>query len=386
MILKRISYALALQFTGFVFAILLVAGGAFLAGDIAQRNGEANARLQRMLVEMRKRPEGSRGIPKIPAFQRQRVRITDALGKTIYAGALFNDVPFVPRIGLSHLDIGGEEFDMLTAPYVERGDVVGYIQVADRSPIDDLEARVFLFLLVSSLISAGAFGVGLFFARRSLKPAEDMMQRLEQFTQDASHELRTPLTAVGTSLDLALTTTQNTELIKAAKRDLKDMGMLIERLLELARLDTFALHAEPVDVTAVVSSPLDAHEHIATEQNVTITRSLAKGVTHLADPSMLRQVVSNLVGNAVKFHNSGGVVAVTLTKDALFVHDNGPGITPDALPKIFDRFYRADEARSRASDGLGLGLSLVKRIVDVHGWTIKAESAPGKGTLFTVKF
>jgi len=212
------------------------------------------------------------------------------------------------------------------------------------------------------------------------------LSRQRQLVQDASHELRTPLTAVGTSLDLALTTTQNTELIKAAKRDLKDMGMLIERLLELARLDTFAFHAEPVDVTAIVSATLDAHEHMAKEKNVTITRSLAKSVTHSADPSMLRQVVSNLVGNAVKFHNSGGVVAVTLTKDALLVHDNGPGITPDALPKIFDRFYRADEARSRASDGLGLGLSLVKRIVDVHGWTIKAESAPGKGTLFTARF
>ena len=384
MILKRISYSLALQFTGFVFTLLLVAGAVFLAGDIAQRDRESHMRLEEQLEQILH--AGSRRIPDLPPFQRERIRITDALGKIVYAGTLFDDVPFVPRRGLSRVETGRETFDVLTAPFVEGGDIVGYIQVADRAPIDDLQARVFLFLLVSAAISAGAFGVGLFFARRSLLPAQEMMRRLEQFTQDASHELRTPLTAVGTSLDLALTKADNADLIRSAKRDLKDMGTLVERLLELARLDTFALRREPTDATALVGAVLDTHEPLAKERGVTITRALAKGVTLSADAPMLRQIVANIVGNAIKFNKKGGVVAVTLTKDALFVHDNGPGIAPEALPKIFDRFYRADAARTRASDGLGLGLSLTKRIVDLHGWSIKAESSPGKGTLFTVKF
>lgn len=386
MILKRISYALALQFTGFVFAILLVAGGVFLASDIAQRSSIANARLERQLENILRRPAGSRGIPDLPRFQRERIRITDALGKTTYAGAVFDDVPFVPRRGLSRIESGRESFDVLTAPYVEHGDIVGYIQVADRSSADDLDARVFLFLLVSALISACAFVVGLFFARRNLRPAEAMMERLEQFTQDASHELRTPLTAVGTSLDLALATADNKELILSAKAELKNMASLVERLLELARLDSFVLRTESVDVSALVASVLDAHDPRAAQAGVTVMRSLAKGVTRSADPTLLRQVVANIVGNAIKFNTRGGVVTVTLTNNILFVHDNGHGIPPEALPHIFDRFYRADNARSKSSDGLGLGLALVRRIVDLHGWTIKAESAPRKGTLFTVKF
>ena len=386
MILRRISYALALQFTGVVFAILLVTGGVFIVSDTAQSGREAHGRLQRQLAEIVEEHEGSWDIPSLPPFERERIRITDALGKTIYAGALFRDVLFVPRRGFSQIQSGRETFDVLTAPFVENGNIVGYIQVADRVPLDELQSRVFLFLLVSAAISAAAFGVGLFFARRSLRPAQEMMDRLEQFTQDASHELRTPLTAVGTSLDLALAKEENKDLIRAAKRDLKDMGTLVERLLELARLDTFVLHRDPMDVTVLVSSVLDTHEPIAKDKGVTITRSLAQGVTQSADGAMLRQVVANIVGNAIKFNKAGGVVAVTLTKDALFVHDNGAGIAPEALPKIFDRFYRADAARTKASDGLGLGLSLAKRIVDLHGWTIKAESNPDKGTLFTVKF
>ena len=384
MILKRISYSLALQFTGFVFTLLLVTGAVFLAGDIAQRNREAHMRLERQLESILS--AGSRRIPDLPPFQRERVRITDALGKTVYAGALFDDVPFIPRRGFSRVEAGRESFDVLTAPFVERRDIVGYIQVADRAPFDDLQARVFLFLLVSAALSAGAFAVGLFFARRSLRPAQDMMERLEQFTQDASHELRTPLTAVGTSLDLALAKADNHDLVRSAKKDLKDMGTLVERLLELARLDSFVLRKEPVDMTALVGHVLDAHETLAKDKGVTITRALAANAKTQADPALAKQVVANLVGNAIKFNKKGGLVAVTLTKDMLFVHDTGTGIAPEALPKIFDRFYRADAARSKASEGLGLGLSLAKRIVDLHGWSIRAESNPTKGTLFTVKF
>lgn len=386
MIFRRISHSLALQFTGFVVALLLLAGIVFIAGDIAQRNRDAHMRLERQLELILSRPAGSRGIPDLPQFQRERIRITDKLGRTIFAGSLYSDIPFSSKRGLSTVDRGRESYDILTAPFVESGEIVGYLQVADLSERNDLQTRLFLYLLVCACITAVAYGVGRFFAHRSLQPAQNMMDRLEQFTQDASHELRTPLTAVGTSLDLALATEENKDLVRAAKRDLKDMATLVERLLELARLDTFVVQKEPVDLSALVPAVLDTHESQAKEKGVTIMRSIAKGVIKDADASMARQVVSNIVGNAIKFNKPGGVVTVTLAKDALLIHDNGPGISPDALPKIFDRFYRADDARSKASEGLGLGLSLVKRIVDVHGWTVKAESTPAKGTLFVVKF
>jgi signal transduction histidine kinase len=387
MIFRRISRSLALQFTAFVFALLLAAGGIFIAGDAARRGHDASARLDRQLQQVLARPVGSRGIPDLPPFERERVRITDTLGRTIYAGSLFQDVPFSPKRGFTRVDAGRESYDVLTAPFVEDGEIVGYLQVADIAPEYALRTRLFLYLLVSAAISAAAYGAGLFFARRSLKPAEQMMERLEQFTQDASHELRTPLTAVGTSLDLAIADPQGSgKELRSAKKGLKDIATLGERLLELARLDAFVLNRERVDMSSLVANVLDTHADEAAAKGVTIERTLAEGVAVEADPALARQVVANLVSNAIKFNAEGGTVAVTLSKDALAVRDTGRGIAPEARAKIFDRFYREDAARSNAADGLGLGLALAKRVCDLHGWTVSVESEEGKGSTFTVGF
>lgn len=387
MIFRRISYSLAFQFTAFVFALLLVTGTVFLAGDMAQRRRDAELRLERQLTQILERPNGVRTIPALPAFQRERIRIVDSLGKILFAGALYQDLPFKWQRRVVTVDIGGEYYDVLTAPFVEDGDVVGYLQVADRSPRDDLQQRVFLFLVVSAGISALTFGVGLFFARRSLKPAEQMMERLEQFTQDASHELRTPLTAIGTSLDLAIAAPGDSENeLRSAKRGLKDVTVLVERLLQLARLDAFILSREQVDMSSAVAAVLDAHEADAEKKGVTIVRSIAPGVTASADGALAKQVVANLVANAIKFNKRGGTVTVTLSKEGLGVRDTGIGIPAASLEKIFDRFFREDRARTAAADGLGLGLALAKRICDLHGWTISAKSEEGKGTAFTVRF
>lgn len=386
MIFRRISYALAAQFTAFVFALLLVTGTIFLAGDMTQRKRDAEDRLQRQLIQILDRPNGVRSVPALPPFQRERIRIVDSLGKTLFAGALFEDIPFKRLQRLTTVSDDDESYDILTAPFLENGSVVGYLQVADRSPHNDLQARVFLFLLISTGISAVTFGVGLFFARRSLKPAEQMMERLEQFTQDASHELRTPLTAIGTSLDLAMATKDNERELKSAKRGLKDVTMLVERLLELARLDAFALRKETVDISALALSVLESHAHEAVQRGVMVEKVIAPNVTVHGDASLTKQVVANVVSNAIKFTDKGGRVSVTLTKDTLIVRDTGSGISPDALPHIFDRFYREDTARSNQRDGLGLGLALTKRIVDLHGWKMQVASAKGKGTTFIVKF
>lgn len=386
MIFRRISYAIAAQFTAFVFGLLLVTGAVFLSADVYQRHRETRMRLERQLVQILDRPERFGTVPPLPQFQRERIRITDASGAVLFGGTLYDEIPFRPGREIITVETGRESYDILTAPFRENGVIVGYLQVADRSPPDDLSARALLYLLVSAGISGLTFGVGLFFARRSLKPAEQMVLRLEQFTQDASHELRTPLTAVGTSLDLALAKDDNKELIRAAKKDLKGMATLIERLLELARLDAFALKIERVDMPALVREVAAAHEPAAKEKFIAIALVLTEGVAIDADAALARQVVSNLVANAIKFNKRGGSVTVTLTKNALSVVDTGKGIAQDAIGKIFDRFYQEDDARSTGNRGLGLGLALTKRVADLHGWTLTARSKEGKGSEFTVRF
>lgn len=386
MIFRRISYVLAAQFTAFVFGLLLITGLVFLSADVAQRHGETRARLERQLLAIMNRPEGSGFVSALPPFQRERIRVTDALGKTLFAGTLYNDIPFSARRRIVTVERDRESYDILTAPVYDGGQVVAYIQVADRSLQDDLSARVFLFLVVSAGISILTFGVGLFFARRSLKPAENMMERLEQFTQDASHELRTPLTSISTSIDLALTSSDNAQELQSAKKGVKDVTILVERLLELARLDTFVLKKESVDLSDLLLTIIDTYADAMHQKRIELQRHIARGITVQGDPTLVRQIVSNLLSNAIKFNRSGGTITVTLTKNMLSVQDTGDGITAEAMPRIFDRFFREDAARTNMRDGLGLGLALTKRIVDLHGWTIAVESKKNTGTTFSVKF
>lgn len=385
MLFTRISYRIAAQFTAFVFLLLLITGGIFLSADVVHRARQTRMHLEQILRPIINRPEGLPDFPsELPRFQRDRVRVLDADGNAVFSGELYQNIPFVAQEGITTIFNREESYDVLTLIIRQAGISKGFIQIADRSPPNDLDARIFLFLLISAGISGLTFGVGLFFARRSLKPAEQMMQRLEQFTQDASHELRTPITAIGTSLDLALATDDYRENVLTAKKDLKEVSVLIERLLELARLDAFSLHKESVDLSQLVATSIEKHQAFAEEKMITIKSQIAPNIRVQGDPSLMRQILSNLLMNAIKFNKPNGSIDVKLTARTLSMHDTGKGIAAEALPHIFDRFYQQEASRTKTNAGLGLGLALVKRIVDLHGWTIDVKSEPKKGTTFTL--
>ncbi|NOS67252.1 MAG: HAMP domain-containing histidine kinase [Candidatus Peribacteraceae bacterium] len=389
MIFRRISYRIALQFTAFVFVLLLVNGAVFLAADLSNARRQTHVRLQqrasRILIEQS--TNGERALQALPRPLRERVRIVDASGTSIISGMMFDDIPFSLEKGFSQFNFENDEFIVLTVPILEGAVVKGYVQVGDieRLQFGDLPMRALIYLIVSVIISALTFVVGLFFARSSLKPAEEMMERLEQFTQDASHELRTPIAALSSSLDLALKNKKYHEGILSAKDDLKDVAVLVERLLELTRLDQFTLERTSLDLSGLVESSVEKHKPLAGEKNVTISAHLAPDISVQGDALLLKQVIGNLISNAIKFSKSdGGTITVRLTKDALSIEDTGVGIRKQDIPHIFDRFFQAENSRSNG--GLGLGLALVKRIVELHGWRITAKSQEGKGTTFTVSF
>lgn len=386
---RRISHIIALQFTGFVFLLLLANGAIFLAADLANSRREMHDRLfetSQFVLERAQRGGLDRLNASLLPAMRERVRVVDGDGAVLYGGALFADVPFSPAPDLTRAAIGSEQYTILTAQVRHEGQIVGWIQVADldRLPLQGLPRRALLSLLVSIAVSALTFAVGLFFARRSLKPAERMVAQLEQFTQDASHELRTPLAALTSSLDLALKTGAHREGILSAKQDIREISALTERLLELARLEKFLVDRQTVDLAEVVRSACDAHRAAAVAKGVVLETEFGEigEIRVRGDTALLRQAVSNLIGNAVKFNRPGGMVRVRLTEKLLEVADTGIGISAADLPRIFDRFYQADA--SRAKEGFGLGLSLVKKIVELHGWRIEAESRVGEGTRFLV--
>ena len=388
MLLKRISYRIALQFTAFVFVLLLINGAIFLVADIGNAQRQSHLRLQRQsnMIVQHVSSDVEDFLSSIPSPLRDRVRIVNALGQPQYAGAFFNDIPFTIDDEYADRAMQSDDYVIVTEPIIHSGQLIGFVQLADvdRLQWGDLPLRAALYLLVSIAISALTFFVGLFFAKSSLRPAEESMQRLEQFTQDASHELRTPLAVLGSSLDVALKSKKYKEGIESAKDDLKQISVLVERLLELARLDSFGIEKESLDFSGLVAESTEKFRPLADKASIQINTHIAPGIRVIGDETLLRQVMNNVLNNAVKFTNTGGTVTVTLTKRALIMTDTGIGMSPDDLLHIFDRFYQADDSRSRG--GFGLGLALVKRICDLHGWTIDVKSEAGKGSTFRLTF
>lgn len=389
MLFQRISYRIALQFTVFVFLLFLINGSLFLAADFqnARRQAVLRSAQTANTVMQRIRVEQNGMTVSVPPMLRDRVRVTDPIGKPIYAGGFFDDIPFEPHEGVHGVRIGDDQYAVFSIPLVRQGNLDGYVQVAElyRLQFGDLPVRSLIYIVVSIAVSAATFAVGLFFARRSLRPAEQAMMRLEQFTQDASHELRTPLAALNSSLDLALKSTQYREGLLSAKDDVKELSQLVQSLLDLARLDGVLLQQEKLNLSFLLEEVVHKYEPQAAEKHVQLTVHAQPNVMVKGDALLLRQMIGNLLHNAMKFmQEDGGSITITLTKQALTIADTGIGMSAEHLQHIFDRFYQVQS--SRTNDGFGLGLSFVKRIVDLHHWNIAVQSEEGKGTTFTVSF
>lgn len=227
----------------------------------------------------------------------------------------------------------------------------------------------------------------------------NMLDRLEgsfetqrRFTSDASHELRTPVTAISGHASYLLRRThpnaQQTESLNIIRSEADRLTNLISSLLELARSDSGVtqLRVQPVLAQLFLSDIARELKPLAQAQGATLSAE-GQEVTFLADPDRLKQVLLNLVSNALKA--GARHVRLVSSQDGpevqLAVHDDGPGIAPEHLPKLFDRFYRVDESRARDVGGSGLGLSIVKAIVDAHGGRIWVESQVGDGTSVYVR-
>jgi signal transduction histidine kinase len=262
----------------------------------------------------------------------------------------------------------------------------GFMQLAalERIGVGQLMGEARLFFIASLLVSLLTFLAGLYFAQKSLEPAQRMFVRLEQFTHDASHELRTPLAVINSELDLALRTGDHERHIVAAKEEVKAGAALIDDLLGLAALDSTTLDGHPVDLSALVEREVERSAPLAQAEGVRLESLVQPGVVARADEGLATQLVANLLGNAIKFTPRDGVITVTLTRNALRVQDTGPGIATEDLAHVFERFYQADGSRSQ--DGHGLGLAIARNIAEVHSWRIGVQSRPGKGATFIVTF
>ncbi len=214
----------------------------------------------------------------------------------------------------------------------------------------------------------------------------------KRFVAAAAHELRTPLTALRGSLEVLLRGAQDdpttaARLVQGMYREVARLIRLAEQLLDITRLDSpVIIHRQPVDLARFLSGFLDQARRLAGERTVTLTPG--EDVTVSADPDALKQVLFNLVDNAVKHTTSDGRIDIGWEVNeevAIWVADDGTGIAPNDLPHVFEPFYRGDRSRSRRRGGAGLGLSLVRAVVEAHGGTVEVESKLNAGTRVTLR-
>jgi len=214
-----------------------------------------------------------------------------------------------------------------------------------------------------------------------------------QFTADASHELRNPLAIIRTNVDVALADPhadpddlRHTMIV--VKRASDRMARLVDDLLALARRQEPTLEYEPVDLGVAVTEASDDFVVPAAARQIVLDRAIAPGVVVMGDRDALKRAVANLLDNAVRLAPAGSRIRLATGSEGdrawIAVADEGPGISPEDQPHVFDRFWRADKARSRADGGSGLGLAIVRQIIESHGGEVRLQSKVGVGSSFVL--
>jgi heavy metal sensor kinase len=229
----------------------------------------------------------------------------------------------------------------------------------------------------------------------TLSRLEEAFEQLRRFTADASHELRTPLTAIRSVGEVALQRSLNgegyREVIGSMLEEVDRLTRLVESLLTLTRGESGRIQPalQTVNLSGLVASVVEHLRVLAEEKEQGVTIVAAAEVSATCDPAILRLGLINVLDNAIKYTADGGTIRVKVAEmpsgeAAIEIQDSGPGISAPHHERIFERFYRVDEGRSREAGGAGLGLATARWAVEVNGGRIELESEEGKGSLFRI--
>jgi signal transduction histidine kinase len=288
---------------------------------------------------------------------------------------------------------GDQTYLIYSVAVLRKGRLVGVVQTgtALRQYRESLETLVLVLTVAGGMGLVAAAAITAVVVGRALRPIAAAQRRQRDFVADAAHELRTPLTIIRTTTENALaesTDDAHAEEFAQVLQQTMHLTHLVEDLSLLARADSGAVKVQqvPLDLSRLARETAASVETLAEEHGVHLTVQGEQAVWVRGDAGKLRQLLLIMLDNALKHTREGDRITVKVEHQdheaRLLVRDTGPGVAPDDLPHLFDRFYRAD--RARASGGTGLGLAIAQWITHAHGGHIGAANAPDGGALFTV--
>ncbi len=274
----------------------------------------------------------------------------------------------------------------------------GYIQILLNIDLEKEMTKSYETIVIWSVI----FGIGIsviasiIIAKKSLFPVAKMLKRQEEFVQNVSHELRTPLTIIQAKQELLLSdpnakVVDKLEDISISLNEAKRMSKITKDLMILSRGDSkqLELNKEEIDIDEFISNIGKTYKEIIELEGKKFNLDLNFGKVASIDTNKIYQVIVILLDNAIKYTETGDEITIkTYQKEGkcvIEVIDTGIGISDEAIKHVFERFYRAENSRSRETGGSGLGLSIADMIISIHGGTIKASHNGSKGTIFTIK-
>jgi two-component system, OmpR family, manganese sensing sensor histidine kinase len=282
----------------------------------------------------------------------------------------------------------------------KKASITGFIRASQStSEVEAIQNQLLWVLTIGGLMTLVLIGVGGYWlTQKAIEPIEKSFEKLKQFTADASHELRGPLTAIKASVDVMQNHPErihpkDVKKMSAIASATSQMSQLIQDLLFLARTDdtvhTPPRQSLPIPLKNVLQDIANFLEPFAQEKKVALKLDLYSDVSVFGDKGQITRLLSNLIQNALQYTPEDGTVAVSLVQQnrmaIVSIKDTGIGIPSEQLPYIFDRFWRADKARSRREGGTGLGLAIASAIAQSHGGKITVTSKENAGSCFQIK-
>ncbi|WP_128855938.1 cell wall metabolism sensor histidine kinase WalK [Bacillus sp. CDB3] len=312
--------------------------------------------------------------------------------RSIFEGNLEKFSP--KKLGdLQDIEVQGRYFR--TFAFQEDGKIVQIVR--DTTAEEGMLNTLFLILVIGcSIGSLCAIGIGFFLAGRALVPIQNSWEKQQQFVSDASHELRTPLAVIQSKTDVlfqspSATIEEKAMDISTISKECRRLSKLVSNLLLLARSDSnqIEMDKKTFEFDKLLEEIVDPYKEIASYQEKEMILKVERDISFMGDRERIHQMMVILLDNAMKYTNEGGHIQIDCTQTSnsirIRVKDNGIGVKEEDIPKLFNRFYQGDKARS-ASEGAGLGLSIANWIVEKHYGKISVEGKWGEGTCFEVIF